>query len=69
MQHVKQDKSETYNYIHTIKMTKISKKKSKVKLHGLAEPLNLISLGISFLYPLGQRITDLLFQTNRSKHL
>ena len=38
----------------------------KVNLHELAGVMNLISLGMAFLDPLDQQITD---QTSRSKHL
>ena len=42
---------------------------SRIKLHGLVELSNFISLGMDFLDPLDLQITGLLFQTNRSKHL
>ena len=69
MQKVKQNKSGTYNYKQS-KWTKFFiNDYSNVRLHGLVGQLNFISLGADFLYPLDHTITDLLFQTNRSKHL
>ena len=69
MQEVKQDKSETYNYKQSKRSKACVNDCSKIKLHGLVGPLNFISLGTDFLVHLDQPIIDLLFQTNRSKHL
>ena len=69
MQRVKQDKSGTFNYKQSKQATACINGYSKVKLHGLVRPLNFISLGMDFLDPLDEWITDLLFQTNRFKHL
>ena len=57
------DKFETYNYTETKRLTARVNDYFKVKLHGLVRPLNFISLGMDFLDPLDQRVTDLLFQT------
>ena len=62
-------KSETYNYTQSKWSTVRANDCSKVKLDGLVGPLNFISLVMTFVDPSAQRITDLLFQTNRSKHV
>ena len=49
MQQVKQDKSETYNYTQSKRVTARVNDCSKVKLHGLVGSLNLISLGMESL--------------------
>ena len=68
MQQVKQDKCETNNYTKSKRLTACVNDCSKEKTALLSLTTKLISLGMNFLDPLDQQITDLLFQTNRSKH-
>ena len=66
MQQVKQNKSENYNYTNSKQATACVNDCSKVKLHGLVRPLNLIFPGMDLLDYLDQQISD---QTYRSNHL
>ena len=68
-QQVKQDKSETSNYTQPNCPTAHVNGCSKIKLHGLVAPLNIISLGMGYLDSLDHWITDPLPETNRSKTL
>ena len=69
MQQIRQGKCENYNYTHLKRLIACVNDLSKVKLHVLMRPLSFISLGTDLLDLLDQRITDLLLETNRSKHL
>ena len=66
-QQVKLDKYKTCNYTQSKQQTARTNDCSKVKLHGLVRSLNFISLGVDFLDPVNQQITDPLIQL--SKHL
>ena len=68
MQQVKQDKCETNNYTKSKRLTACVNDCSKENTALISLTTKLISLGMNFLDPLDQQITDLLFQTNRSKH-
>ena len=61
MQQVSQDKCETFNYTQSKRLTDPLIDQSKVKLHELIRPLNLIYLGMNFLDLLDEQTTDLLF--------